>query len=42
VLGNFNSAQALRGKVVIFASPKTLAGGFIHAATGLVIREAGF
>jgi putative peptide zinc metalloprotease protein len=42
VLGNFNSAQALRGKVVIFATPKTLAGGFIHAATGLVIREAGF
>jgi putative peptide zinc metalloprotease protein len=42
VIGNFNSAQALRGKVVIFASPKTLAGGFFHAATGLVIREAGF
>jgi putative peptide zinc metalloprotease protein len=42
VIGNFNSAQALRGKVVIFAAPKTLAGGFFHAATGLVIREAGF
>ncbi len=42
VLGTTNAVQPLRGKVVIFASPRTLAGGFIRAATGLVIRESGF
>jgi putative peptide zinc metalloprotease protein len=42
VLGTIGGAQAQRGKVVIIASPRTLAGGFIRAATGLVIREAGF
>jgi putative peptide zinc metalloprotease protein len=42
VIGATNSLQILRGKVVIFASPRTLAGGFIRTATGLVIREFGF
>ncbi len=42
VLGTTSSVQTQRGKVVIFAAPKTLAGGFIRSVTGLMIREFGF
>lgn len=42
VTGEAGTPLALRGKVVIFGTPKTLAGDFLRAAAGLVVREAGF
>lgn len=34
--------QSLRGKVIILAEPRTLAGDFLQRLAGLLIREAGF